>query len=175
MATLKSQNFVKYVIERSLSDNGFSANIRKAESEQTEIQAWEILYNWCDISNPAERKAYGLIGAFIAKNKIKQDGIHSIGKGLSICCSENSDSEKKATSSEGTRLRRLMDCDTTLEIIPLMRQTLNLLSSKDISICYAELLDQLIYYNSDKSKEKTCINWAKDFFGKTINDQEENQ
>ena len=84
MSDSKEENFVAYVLERihKMNDRGFAAKLKKADNEATEYQSWEILTSWADIERKNERRAFGLIGANLARSKRDADGKLGPGGGI---------------------------------------------------------------------------------------------
>ncbi|MGX8679551.1 MAG: type I-E CRISPR-associated protein Cse2/CasB [Sphaerochaetaceae bacterium] len=164
----RGEAFVSYVIKRINDSDGksFAAKLKRAESESTEYQSWEILTHWADLDSETQRKAFGIIGASIAHQALKQDGTISLGKGLRLSAKDITSADKLAKSSEASRLRRLISCKSGIELANTVKPIIRLLESRDITICYSRLLNEILFFDSDISREKTCINWAQDFFGR---------
>lgn len=164
----RSVKYVNFVISRASDENdtGFAAKLKRAESESTEYQCWEILSQWTNLENQTERKAFGLIGASIAHQLPEADGEISIGKALRRTDSE-SNSESITKSSAAARLRRLISCSSSAELIQVLRPTLNLIASKNIVPCYARLLDEILKFDFDNSRTPICARWAQDFFARS--------
>lgn len=168
MARVKSHAFVTWVLDKSNSpaDRGFCAKLRKAESETTEHQAWDILAPWVDLENPWERKSYGLIGASLSRLKTGQDGTQGLGSALLGLFRKRGGSSEIETSAEAKRLRRLLSCKDQAELLDVIRPLLRYLVSQEISLSHAQLLDEVLFFGLDGSREKTRLRWAKDFYRK---------
>ena len=168
MATDKSVNFVTYVVNQINDDRGkgFGAKLRKADNENTEYQSWEILSNWVNLEWEINRKAYGMVSASLARMKPKMNGSVSLGEALRRVHLKNKGSEDLEKSSSALRLRRILSCKETEELIEILKPVVRYLESNDILLDYARLLDEILWFNHDTSRERTRARWARDFFKK---------
>lgn len=168
MNNQKSENFVSYVISKIRHENnkGFGAKLKKSDNEATEYQSWEILARWIDLESVKERKAYGLIGASLARSNFKNDGSLSLGKALYFSFRTENETGDIVKSSAATRLRRILACKESLELIDILRPILRFFQSKEINICYSRLLNEILWFDNDYSRDKIRSRWAQDFFGK---------
>lgn len=148
--------FSDYVIERLKQDNAFGARLKRADNPATEYQAWEYLSAWCDLEKPWERQPFMMVSAALARAKPLKDGHLGIGRSIAKCYPDgnNDDSAK-------SKLRRLLACDTIEETCRVIRPVLRLIQSRGVSICYGDLLDQLLRFG-----EKQKLSWTTDFYGK---------
>ena len=145
-------------------DSAFQAVMRRADNPNQSSCAWEYLIPFCNIANERERLAFALVGAAIAREKPQHDGSVSIGTALCMICKGDSE----AMERESRRLRRLIACDSTIELIPVLRPVLQYIQSKAVApVSYERLLLDLLYWN-----EKTKISWAKDFYNKDDSEEE---
>ena len=168
MAGEKTRAFIAWVLAKSgtNADKGFLAKLKKAESEATEHQAWEILARWVDLENPWERRAYGLIGASLARLKAGKDGLLGMGGALQALFIKRGANGEIEGSAEALRLRRLLSCKDQEEAVEVIRPLLRYLVGQDIPISHAQLLDELLWFDVDASRERTRLRWAKDFYSK---------
>lgn len=148
--------FSEYVIERLKQDNAFGARLKRADNPATEYQAWEYLSTWCDLEKPWERQPFTTISAALARAKPLKDGYLGIGRSIAACYPDG-----KTDDSAKSKLRRLLACDTVEEICRVIRPVLRLIQSRGVSICYGDLLDQLLRFG-----EKQKLSWATDFYGR---------
>lgn len=160
MDTPNYSGFVSMTIRRvkDSSDTGFQAVMRRADNPNQCSGAWEFLVPFCDIAVERQRLAFALVGAAIARAKPDRDGSASVGKALRSICGADAD----AVERESRRLRRLIACDTTEELIPVLRPILNYIQSNGGVIGYERLLRELLFWN-----EKTRIAWTRDFYRKS--------
>ena len=152
--------FVAMTIRRTkdASDTGFQAVMRRADNPHQCSAAWEFLVPFCDIANERQRLAFALVGAAIARAKPDRDGSASLGQALRNICGADAD----AVERESRRLRRLIACDTTEELIPVLRPILNYVQGNGAVVGYERLLRELLFWN-----EKTRIAWTRDFYRKS--------
>lgn len=155
--------YVEYVIRRAKnkSDTAFRAVMRRAANPNLESAAWEYMVPFCDIGVDRIRHAFALVGAAIAAEAPETDGTVSIGRALRSMCKDDD-----AVEREGRRLRRLLGCETTDELIGVLRPMVHYLQDNAVmKISYARLLQDLCYWG-----ERTRIAWTKDFYLKTTNE-----
>ncbi len=162
----KSTAFVNYIINVVNENKGYAARMRKADNDATEYQAWDILANWVDLEKINERKAYSLIGASLARAKTSRDGNLSLGEALRMIHYKDNPSLEIEKSSTALRFRRILACKDQEELLNLLRVTLRYVESKDLVINYCQLLNEILWFNSEKSRDWTRSKWAKHFFKK---------
>lgn len=167
MSNQKSEQFVDFVLEKihKRGDKGFAAKLKKADNETTEYQSWEILSQWADLEDEKARRAYGLIGACLARGKKPTDGTLGLGSALHAVSQEKQEAGAAEDSSAAARLRRILACKDSLELIDILRPLLHFLESKEINISKARLLDEILWFNNDSSRERTRTRWAREFYG----------
>jgi CRISPR system Cascade subunit CasB len=145
---------------------GFGAKLRKADNENTEYQSWEILSNWVNLEWESDRKAFALVGASIARSKPSEDGNLSVGEALRMVHLKDKDIGDIEKSSSASRLRRLLACKEKDELMDILKPVVRHVESKGIPLNHARLLDEILWFNDDASREKTRARWARDFFRK---------
>ena len=155
----REEAYVQYIINRCQQDNGTAAKMRRADNPDTEYQSWEILAGFnIDLDKPWERLPYATVGAAIAKAKIEQNGTSGLGSAIASCYDEGSESDQAKA-----KLRRLLACRSSEEVVRIVRPLLTLIASKtSLTLNYTELLQQLrrFYWQSDRVREQ----WAADFY-----------
>lgn len=168
MPSNKSISFVNHVIKQINDDKGkgFGAKLRRADNENTEYQSWEILSRWVNLEWESDRKAFALIGASLARLKPSDDGSLSIGEALRMVHVMDKDSEDIEKSSSALRLRRLLACKEKEEVMDILKPVIRYIESKGFFLHYASLLDEVLWFNNDVSRERTRARWAQDFFRK---------
>lgn len=156
--------FVDYLFSKihEQKDKGFSARIRKAESEATEAQSWSVLAKWTDLENLEKTRAYGMIGAAVSRSPFTQDGELGLGRALWHSLEDKKEAEK---SSAGARLRRLLACQESSELRKVLRSTLRYLQSKGCDLDYGRLLHEILVFGWEERRERIRVRWAKEFFG----------
>lgn len=164
MPNEKSKKYVEYVLRSARADKGFAARMKKADNEATEYQSWEILSNWIDLEYHRDRRAYGLVGASLARANMSSDGFLGLGKALNTVFYQENGSGDISKSSAAVRLRRLLACHNAEELIGILRSMLRFLESKDIKFSRAQILDDILWFDHDNSRERIRTRWAQDFF-----------
>ncbi len=168
MPSDKSISFVSYVIKQINDDKGkgFGSKLRKADNENTEYQSWEILSRWVNLEWESDRKAFALIGASLARSRPSEDGKYSIGEALRMVHVKDKGNEDIENSSSALRLRRLLACKDKEEVMDILKPVIRYIESKGFIVHYASLLDEILWFNNDVSRERTRAKWARDFFRK---------
>ncbi|HCJ94033.1 MAG TPA: type I-E CRISPR-associated protein Cse2/CasB [Sphaerochaeta sp.] len=168
LPTDRSVNFVNHVIKEVNDDRGkgFGAKLRKADNENTEYQSWEILSRWVNLEWESDRKAFALIGASIARVKPVADGKLSIGEALRMVHLKDKDIGDLEKSSSALRLRRILACKEKDELMDILKPVVRYVESSGLLLQQARLLDEILWFNNDESRERTRAKWARDFFRK---------
>ena len=167
----RPEKFVEFVIGLCQRDKGAAAALRRADNPATEYQSWEYLAGFnIDLENRFERIPYAAIAAAIARAKAERNGSAGIGRAIAFCYEDQSKSEQAKA-----RLRRLLACDSVTEACRILRPLFSLIDSKAaVTLDYAKLLDQLIWFHHNSNNVKTT--WATDFYrqaAKTENEEVE--
>lgn len=155
-----ASGFVDYVIRRvkKKSETAFRAVMRRGANPSMESVVWEYLIPYCDIGVDRIRHAFALVGAAIAAEAPETDGTASVGSALRSICRNDDDVER-----ESRRLRRLLSCDTTDELIGVLRPMMHYIQDNaSMRLSYQKLLNDLCYWS-----ERTRIGWTQDFFLKS--------
>ena len=153
--------------DQTKPDTAFRAIMSKADNPAFESNAWEYLIPFCNIQNDFERIPFALVGAAVAKIGVQSNGKSNIGKAFMNICENQADIER-----EKRRFRRLIACNSTLEICSILRPILPYLAAKEKSdIDYIRLLKDLLYWNINI---REC--WATEFYMHSVmNTEEESQ
>ena len=155
--------FTAAVIARAQTDTAFRAVMSRAGNPALESAAWEYLIPYCNIENDFERVPFAMIGASIAKIKPERNGISGLGEAFRSICKNEVDQER-----ESKRFRRLISCDSALELCTMLRPILQYLASKGVSIDFMQLLKDLLYWD-----QKTKIRWTIQFYNRDTRGNEE--
>jgi len=172
----RNQNFISFIIERTNKDKGIAATLRRADNPDTEYQSWEYLAAFnVDLENPNQRLPYATIAAAIAKNKNANEKIANgnlgIGRALLLCYDGDNQSDQAKT-----KLRRLLACDSVLEVCRVLRPILSLIKSRSIgNLNFVKLLDDLLKFQWDEARQKVKAHWAQDFYHKETTEKEDEQ
>ena len=159
----KSQAFVDYIINRCQSNNGLRAALKRADNPATEYQSWEVLAGFqINLEFENQRLPYATLGAAIARAKIEKNGTVKIGQAIARCYEDGKDSDQAKA-----RLRRLLACDSVPEACRILRPLLSLIEAKSaITLDYASLLNDLLWFDHEKSDIRIKARWAQDFYGR---------
>ncbi len=154
-------NFVNFVI-KSLEDKGIAAKWRRADNSATEYQSWELLANFnIELDKDYIRLPYATVAAAIAKAKIAHNGTNGIGRVLASCYDDGKNNDQAKA-----KLRRLLACDSTEEVCRILRPIFGLMASRNqLNLDFALVLDGLLIFNYEKSRQNTKSRWAQDFYG----------
>lgn len=156
----RTELFVERVISRLKTDNGFRAAMTRADHEATAPQAWRFLLELgnVDLEKDWERQAFALVGAAMAREQTETNGTQSLGRAL-FCCKVD---PKEADDSIERRLRRILACENSSELVAVLRQTIRFMQRSDkVRLDYEWLLRDILFFN-----EKTKVRWAQDYYGR---------
>ncbi|MBQ9338258.1 MAG: type I-E CRISPR-associated protein Cse2/CasB [Lentisphaeria bacterium] len=155
--------FVAAVIARVKTDTAFRAVMSRADNPALESSAWEYLIPYCNIENDLERIPFAMVGAAIARIRPENDGNAGIGTAFRSICHNDEDRER-----ESARFRRLIACDSSLELCPVLRPVIQYLASNGASVNFTQLLKDLLYWN-----QRTKIRWTTHFYDRNTQENEE--
>ena len=106
------------------------------------------------------------MGAAIAREKPESNGRKNLGEVFCACCKNEEDRKR-----EQRRFRRLLSCDSNIELCEVLRSTLKYLQGKHPGqIDYIRLLQDVIYFG-----DKVKLRWAAGFFGQKGENEGENE
>ncbi|MBN2864952.1 MAG: type I-E CRISPR-associated protein Cse2/CasB [Thiotrichales bacterium] len=156
-------NFVNYIIQRVQTHKGDAAVLRRADNPNTEYQAWEILAGFSvKLDSENERLPFAAIAAGIARAKPEFNGKTQIGQAIAKCYDDGNQSDQAKA-----KLRRLLACDNTAEACRILRPLLKLIESKtNLTLDYSRLLNDLLWFSHDESRQIIKSRWAQNFYGK---------
>ncbi len=159
----KGLAFVNYIISRCQTDNGLRAALKRADNPATEYQSWEVLVGFqINLEYENQRLPYATIAAAIARTKAEKNGTAKIGQALAHCYEDGNVSDQAKA-----KLRRLLACDSVAEACRILRPLFGLIESKGgVSLNYAQLLDELLWFGHEDSQTRIKARWAQDFYGK---------
>lgn len=159
--TTRGHRFVEFIIRR-MEDNGNAAALRRADNPNTEYQSWDTLASFkygefeIELDKPWQRLPFTTIASAIAKAKSEQNGTVKIGQAIARCYDDGKESDQAKA-----KLRRLLACDSVEETCRILRPLFSLIhSKKTVSVDYATLLNDLLYWNNQTTKSR----WAEDFY-----------
>lgn len=142
----------------SKTGTAMRAVFKKAHNPDTEYQCWEYLAKYrVNIESSKERLPYITVFSSIANSDKSTDGSLGFGKALMVAYDSDRESEPARA-----RLRRVLACDSTVEVCTILRSILRFITGKGIGISYASLLKDL--KNFDIVPEKVKAKWAQQFY-----------
>ena len=161
----KSLGFVEYIINRCQSNNGLRAALKRADNPATEYQSWEILAGFhINLEYENQRLPYATIAAVIARTKATSNGFTKIGQAIARCYEDGNTSDQAKA-----KLRRLLACETPAEACRILRPLFSLIEAKsNISLDYASMLDDLLWFGREENQIRIKARWAQGFYGKSI-------
>lgn len=163
----KEPSLVAKVFARCKNDKGFAATLKRADNLDTAYQAWEILAAFkVPLNVESKRLPYALVLAAVAKSSMEKDGNLGLGAALAKAYQ---DEKGNVGDAAKPKLRRILACDDVVEVCQVLRPILQLICSRGVGISFEKLLNDLKYFNS----EKTLASWAQDFFGSKSKENEE--
>jgi len=158
-----AQKFVAYIIHRIKNNKGDAAALRRADNPNTEYQSWEILAGFnVKLDDENERLPFATIAAHLARAKVEDNGKITIAQAIARSYEKGNKSDQA-----NAKLRRLLACDSTQEACRILRPILTLAESRGVrAIDYAALLDDLLWFNHDESRQRIKARWAQQFYSK---------
>lgn len=155
--------FVNSVISRIKNDDtAFRAAMTRADNPQTEYQAYKYLAKEVNLTYDVSRRAYGLIGAAIARYRIEANGNQRFGQAMRTASLMDSG---ELESAGERRMERILACSNTLELIDVLRPVLRfILQNEKVSLNFASLLKEIILFDKDEYIQEIKIHWAQDFY-----------
>ncbi|MDO4628020.1 MAG: type I-E CRISPR-associated protein Cse2/CasB [Planctomycetia bacterium] len=151
-------DFVDSVIQRIEKDTGFRARMRRADNPLTAEEAWSYLIKLgnVDLKNDIQRFGFGLVGAAIARDRVKENGTQTLGRALNFC----RESMTEEDASVERLLRRVLACRDALELIPILRRVVVYIQKNEkTALDYKQLLKDILYFG-----ENVKLRWAKDYY-----------
>jgi len=158
----RGRDFVDYIISRHQADKGVRAALTHADNPATEYQCWDILAGFgVDLEHENQRLPFATVAAAIARAKVERNGTLPVGKAIARCYEEGNTSDQAKA-----KLRRLLACDSVAEVCRILRPLLRLIESKvGVGLDYASLLNDLLWFDHEESRDRIKARWAQSFYG----------
>lgn len=154
-----SLNYVNYIFKNKEKDVALCVAMKNATKENLEWKAWPYIENFIkDINNSNKRHIFAIVGEAIAKSHMDNNGTMSFGKAMRAV-----ESEKDKDVPYSPRMARILSFDDLDDLLDVFRQVLSFLGSKDISLDYAAVLDDLLQASFENDHEKLKARWASDY------------
>lgn len=168
----KQKFFIDWILDNSQKDNGFSAKMRRADNPDQEYYALGILCGFdIDIEKESERLPYSVVGAALCRAQVESDGSLGLGEALRICESlKASESGEKNSDIDSPRLRRLLSCNSIQELCRSLRPVFSLIASRNISLCYSKLLEDICRFQYDNARQNIKLRWTREFFRRSTDE-----
>lgn len=156
-----SAKYVNYVFENKENDAAFRAAMKNATKESLEWKAWPYIERFIgDINNKDKRHIYAIVGEVIAKSRKSSNGTLSFGKAMRAVQNDSGESEEISYSP---RMARVLSFDDLDDLLDTFKQILAFLDSRDISLDYVSVLDDLLQARFEDNREKLKARWASDY------------
>lgn len=146
---------------RSLqNDRGKMASLRRGLSPTTVMDAWPVLSALGgSIGQPGESIHVDIAALFASHPQ--ESGARNFGESCrDIALADSSDSI--LPESYERRFRRLLACDRSEDLVGQLRTWIRLAANKGVGINYANLFDELAWWNS--SADRIRVRWARSFW-----------
>ncbi len=171
----KSTKYVDAVIVAVNRDTtALRAKLSRADNNSTEYGAWPFLSRWVDLDKSSDkRRSYALVAAAIARVRPapEKNGDTPLGRALLFVSSDSAQEDTPPEARESARLRRILACQSTSELIDVLRPILRFLGAKGVGLDYVRLLDDIVYFYDDNSRERSKSRWAQEFYSYRGDDQ----
>lgn len=149
-------------------DRGLLANVRRGFSESTEIRAYPYVAPYCDLTDARERRIVLTVAAgyaMLAPTGLARSNCGNLGATLRrLALKGTSESPDNALTTFEARFRRLLTCQTTLELcehlVTLLRAAANKESPVDFKQLYWDLQDW-----DRRERRDVRVAWAKGYWG----------
>lgn len=162
----QARRFVTAILERCREDKGFAARLRRADNPDTEHYAYGVLAGFgIDLENDGERRPYAVIAAGLGRSRRDQDGTLGLGEALRDCVEREDQGE--------SRLRRMLACRTTEELCRMLRPLLTFIAARDVPLCHARLLDDMLSFRFEEARRRVRLRWAQEYYGRSASDADD--
>lgn len=169
----RPERFVNFVMDFCIKEKkaGLAA-LKNADNPQKRDKSDPYLapfHVFNDFDSENEYAVYATVAAAIAKADVKENGNVGIGRAIARCYATSTTGDKKELDTQSVnKLRRLLACDSPEEVCRVLRPLFSLINAKGLSktIDYISLLRDLDNFHLDWSKERTKQYWARDFYGR---------
>ncbi len=158
----KIQRFLEWAKGRvTAKDRGTLADLRRGFSPGTEHRVWRHIALYCDLSKERERIIWQTIAAGFATHEatVKLGNMGSTIRRLALDGATGSPED--ALKSFDARFRRLLTCDSAVEICERLPGIIRAAKSKNSTpIDFETLYTDLIYWG-----ERVKLRWAASYWG----------
>ena len=165
------ERFVSGLIDRYQKNKGDAAKLRRADNPATEYQCWELLaYYGVNLEKQWVRLPFICVAAAMAREQaLKANGTCTLGVALASCYED-----KQGSDQAKVKLRRLLACDDTTELVRHLRPVLKLIQSRSkTTLDYIRLLKQLRQFA--RYPQRIKAQWAQEFYGQVACEHEQGE
>lgn len=150
-------------------DRGYLARLKRGLAEGTEDQAWGILaVQHFDFSDAVKRKVWatvgGLAATLLAAGLFKTEGQENMGTVVRHITNADGKADESRVKSYETKLRRLLNCTSTVELCDLVIGVVRQASAKSIAVNCRQLYFDLNGWDDQEKREKSRVRWTQDFY-----------
>lgn len=165
-------NYVNYVFRNRENDSAFRAAMKNATKENLEWKAWPYIEKFLheDLKNDKKRHIYALVGEAVAKSGRKGNGALSFGRAMRVAESSNGKGD-----SYSLRMCRILSFDNLDDLLDVFRESLTFLDSRNVSLDYSAVLDDLLQARFENNYERIKARWASDYFRKADKEDSEDK
>lgn len=150
-------------------DRGYLARLKRGLAEGTEDQAWGILavqhFNFSDV---VKRKVWTTIGGLAATlmdaGLLKTEGWENMGTVMRRIIHADGKADESRVKTYETKLRRLLNCTSTIELCDLVIGIVRLAEAKGVAVNCRQLYFDLNSWDDPKKRENSRVHWAQDFY-----------
>ena len=153
------RGFIAYLQGRvQAQDRGVLADLRHAFSPGTEHRAWPHIASRCDLVDARQRAIWQTVAAGFATHE-KTSRCGNLGVSLrKIALSGANDKKEDALKSFDARFRRLLTCETAVEVCQRLVPIIRAAKQKDVQIDFERLFGDLQDWGRPDKDVK--IRWA---------------
>lgn len=150
-------------------DRGYLARLKRGLAEGTEDQAWGILaVQHFDFSDAVKRKVWATVGGLAATLEdaglLKVEGWENMGMVMRRIMNVEGNVDESRMKAYEAKLRRLLNCTSTIELCDLVVGIVRLAESKRVEVNCRQLYFDLNGWDDQEKREKSRVHWAQDFY-----------
>ncbi len=139
-------------------DRGKMAALRRAASSSTERLAWPVIYS---LGEDISSLAACTIGALYAQHPEEDGRAFSFGSTCRRIATDNG-KEFDIPDSFDRRFRRLLACDSAVDVAGQLNAWIRLASAKGVGVNYEKLFWDILAWNNNSDRIK--LDWARGFW-----------
>ena len=150
-------------------DRSYLARLKRGLAEGTEDQAWGILaVQHFDFSDAVKRKVWATIGGLavtlVDAGLLKTEGWENMGTVMRHIMNVDGKADESRVKTYETKLRRLLNCTSTVELCDLVIGVVRFAEAKNIAVNCRQLYFDLNGWDDPEKREKSRVRWTQDFY-----------